>query len=54
MLSNEALAKMFATLDNTLSPDEVSSPQCPHYLLNVFNIATDVVAVLHQTVDTKL
>ena len=54
MLSNEALAKMFATLDNTLSPDEVSSPQCPHYLLNVFNIATDVVAVLHQTVDTQL
>lgn len=54
MLSNEALAKMFATSDNTLSPDEVSSPQCIHYLVNVFNIATDVVAVLHQTVDTQL
>lgn len=51
MLSNEALTRMFATSDNTLSPDEVANP---HYLLLIFNIVTAVVAVLHQKVDAQL
>ena len=50
MLSNEALTRMFATSDNTLSPDEVGNS---HYLLLILNVVTDVVALLHQKVDTQ-
>lgn len=51
MHCNEALTKMFATSNNTLSPDEVDI-QC--HVTHALNVTTNIVAVFHQKIDTQL
>lgn len=54
MHSNEALMKMFAVPDNTLSSDEVGTSLNITYRTSLMTYITYAVVVFHQKVDTQL